>query len=387
MRATRAWRVLSIAAVWALGSVSTALEAQTDTATTPRPWTELQLQGHVEAEARWRRDEEPAPSSSDIYLRRFEVAGTGVAAPWLTSQFVLQVEDLGLPEAGGDNVTLDEAHLDFGPAGDSPYAVVGVRSQPFGQFESPLVTDPLTQRAYELKAVGLTTGYAGPLGLDVSATIYKGTAHLDGLFASGLIDPAVVRRAATAVTQVSSVVVAIQATPVQDRVTGFGAIVSEPGSDRRNVSADVGATLALARPGLVMDLELVRGLRRATYLGAARPFRDGALSATLAWVFVYHRRATHGRRSFTARRASVHAHPAVVAVRYDAFDDGGLSGVLGAQTMRDQWSVGGRYTWYVAGQIALYSMVELNRSRFRAAVQPPGGTSEWTAYVRAGFVF
>jgi hypothetical protein len=356
------------------------------------PWTALiQLQGVVDAEARLQRQswngEEPQ-AESDLYLRRLEIAGTGSAADWLSAQFVLKVENLGLdPRDAPASVLLDEGHLDLGREANSPYLVCGLRSQPFGQFASHLITDPLTQQAYELKTAGLTLGYNGPQGLSGSMTLYKGTAHLDGLFAAGVFDTTQVRREPITVHHADAFVAAAEAEPIHGHLIVAGQLVSEPGTDHRNLSVDASVTVTLSRPGITVDAEWIRALQRETYSGAARSFHDATLSLTGSYIFAYNWHPLHHRRTFAGRRASIRSHPFVVSVRYDSFDDDGLAEAFAVWSKRDRASAGGRYTFRQAGIASFYGMAELGSTRYRGPAVRTGLESSADALVRLGLVF
>ena len=119
------------------------------------------------------------------------------------------------------------------------YGVLGFRTQPFGAFFPRLVTDPVTQDAYEVKKVGATLGWKpGPWDLDLSATAYRGEEQMAHLFVSGLFDSASVVRSTDAglraeADDVGSWILAATLSPLKDLVAG-AAFVSEPGDGRRN---------------------------------------------------------------------------------------------------------------------------------------------------------
>ncbi|HEX7502717.1 MAG TPA: hypothetical protein VF451_04805, partial [Acidobacteriota bacterium] len=338
-------------------------------------WMEkLKLSGGFLGDFRLLADPLLAPSSvSDLYLRRIEIGVNSTLVDWVSAIIVFNSEWLGDSLHPGDAIlSIDEAHLDLHVPRTPFYTVFGLRTQPFGQFESSMINDPLTQDAYETKKVGMTIGVTGPLGLDASLTIYRGDELLSHLFASGIFDGTAVARADPKVRRVDSMVLALAATPVDDSLHLGAAFSSEPGAGRRNETLNVFFSLNPAfLKHLVIEGDWMRALRRETYVGRGRPFREGAFSIELSWIFGIdgaRPRTNLGGGSYLARRSHLRAHPVEASLRFESFADDGLAAASGAWSVRRRLGVGGRYTFSHSGNLAVFVAAEgRHETRRRAA--------------------
>jgi hypothetical protein len=370
------------------GEDASALSAETAPAS-----GRLSLTGSLAVDARGMRSPAaPGGESSaraDLYIRKIELA---VEAPMLRGVNAIAVvnsEWIGdgmSPGAAG--LAVDEAHLDLG--GKHAYLVVGQRTQPFGVFESHLVTDPLTQDAYEIKKPGATLGVRGPLGTDVSLTIYAGGALWDHFTSSHLIDGAALNRQASVANRVSSYVLAAALSPWGERVGLSGAFDSEPGQGRRNTTANV--ALHLVPHGskhLIVDAEVVRALSRESPPGAARAFKETAGSLSVAYVFVVRPRKMRGNGSYKARMAHIRAHPILVCARHEFLDDGGLTAAWAVATVRQRTSLGGRYTLHDGNGRSVYASSEYRRTAYRVRADASPSERRWgnEVYLRLGINF
>ncbi len=349
--------------------------AGTPPAPEPLKWMDkIKLTGGFLGDFRLLRDPLLAPSAlSDLYLRRIEIGVNSALVNWVNAIIVLNSEWLGDSLHANDAIlSVDEAHLDLHVPETPLYAVFGLRTQPFGQFESSMINDPLTQDAYETKKVGMTVGLAGPLGLDASLTLYRGDELLTHLFAAGLFDEAAVARADPQVRKVDSLVLALAATPVDDSLSLGAAFSSEPGAGRRNETLNVSFSLNFAfLKWLVIEGDWMRALRRETYAGFARPFREGAFSLELSWVFGAsgaRPRSSLGGGSYLARRSHLRAHPMEASLRLESFADDGLAAASGSWTVERRLGLGGRYTFSHSGSLDVYMAAEVrHETRRRAA--------------------
>lgn len=283
---------------------------------------------------------------------------------------------------------VDEAHLDL--EGKHAYLVVGQRTQPFGVFESHLVTDPLTQDGYEIKKPGATLGARGPLGADLSLTVYAGRAAWDHFTSSRLIDAAALDRQPVVPDRVSSYVLGAALSPWEERVNLSGAIDSEPGQGGRNTTANL--ALQLVPHGsnhLMADAELMRALSRETPAGAARAFKETAGSFSLAYVFVVRPRKVRGSANYKARMSRLRAHPVLVCARYEFLDDDGRTDASAIATVRQRTSLGGRYTFHDGDGRGAYASAEYRWTRYRlpARDSPPGSPRGSEIYLRLGISF
>ncbi|VAX29930.1 hypothetical protein MNBD_NITROSPIRAE02-880 [hydrothermal vent metagenome] len=309
------------------------------------------IEGAVEAEYRWMKHREvtarDSDSTSDLYLRTIEL-GMGVRlTDWIIASAVFNSEWIGDDvNAGDEMLTVDEAVITLRKEEVPFYIVAGKRTQPFGLFESHLITDPMTQDGYETKRAGITAGYAGPAGSDLSLTVYKGEEQMNHLFESGLFDTEAVSRT-DASDDVGSFIVSLSAEPVEEVLTLFAGYLSEPGAERRNETLNLGFNLVLPfLENLRMDGEYMKAVKRERYTGADREFKEGVLSLSAAYEFVLRKREVIGGGLFEERRAHIISEPLEVSLRYEYFDDDGFADSLNAWSVKDRYSAGARYSFY-----------------------------------------
>jgi hypothetical protein len=113
-------------------------------------------------------------STSDLDIGTVELGLEAAFHEYVTGNFLTKGEAL---DSDDDRVFWDEATIGIQKEGVPFYFIGGKRGQPFGMFESHLINDPITQDCYEIAKTGVTVGYVTEyLGLDISATIYKGEA-------------------------------------------------------------------------------------------------------------------------------------------------------------------------------------------------------------------
>jgi hypothetical protein len=359
----------------------------------------IKLTGTLEGHLRGIRHRDVSARDSgvmtDLYLRLLEIGIETSFADWASAIAVLNSEWIGDPVNQGDEkVTVDEIHFDLREDGFPLYVVFGKRTLPFGQFENSLVTDPMTQDAYEIKKVGATVGLSGPLGLDLSITAFKGAELMNHLFQSALFDTGSVRRYPLEIDNVESFVISALMSPRMDVLTIFGAFASEPGTDRRNATLNAGLSLALPfHRNVVIDAEYMKALRRESYLLAGETaeglFKEGVLAATVSYSFVPKRGILRSLGLYRARRQYRRTHPIVAALRYERFDDDHLADRTGAWSVRDRYLGGGRYTFYESGDASIYLGFEYRRTEYRvpAGLAERMNRSNDEVYVDFGFDF
>lgn len=335
----------------------------------PKSSDMISLSGFLAGDARWLRTGvgPAAVTTTDLYLRAFELGVEADVVDWASATVVLNSEWIGDPLNGGDaGLVVDEAHIDIAVPRTPLYFVLGKRTQPFGLFETHFVTDPLVQDAYETQAVGLTTGIKGPRSTDLSVTVYKGRIQSDHLARSGLFGADASAFPQVAVNRVGSWILSGTSSPAGEAWTVFAALVSEPGAGRRMTSFSAGSNLIV--PGLKnlqLDAEYVRALRREDIPGLGRSFREAALSVTASYQSVTRKRAMMGGGNYRARKSHRLAHPAEVAVRFEAFDDGSRAAVLGSWSVKNRVSLGGRYTFFEQGSVLAALDLEFRRQTLR----------------------
>lgn len=355
----------------------------------------LKLSGTLDGEFRYMRYLDianiDAGSASDLYLRLVDLGIETALLDWVNAIAVLNSEWIGDSlHAGDEKITMDEVHFDLRSDKFPLYLVFGKRTQPFGLFENYLITDPLTQDAYETKKVGLSLGYSGPLGLDISLTPYKGTELMDHLFQSGLFDAASVRRILLEPHQLNSFILSGLISPFKDYLTLFASLLSEPGADRRNITLNTGFSLTFpAFKNLLVDGEYMKALQRETYSEADHEFREGAFSITAAYQFTLRERKLRGSGNYLNRKSHIRSHPIEIAARYEIFDDDEMTRVLSIWSVKNKYSLGGRYTFYDDGKIFAYFESEFRESSYRIppAQGPMISDKNTELYIRLGVDF
>ncbi len=353
----------------------------------------LSLQGTLEGEFHWIENSSPlltsAPRSS-LYLRRVELAAGGKIGNWIDVLFVANSEYVGdILNPGDKRLTLDEGHLDLQRDGFPLYLVLGKRTQPFGAFENHMITNPLTQDGYEVNRTGVTFGASGPLGSDLSATGMTGAGQIDHLLGSALFDANGIHRGVPDSVNVQSLIVSGHVSPVKNLVTVFGSYLNEPGAHRRNGTVDLGLTFASRENRVFLDLEYMKAVQREVYPGAPRAYKDGAFSATAGYATILARPGIHRGGTFRGRRSRTHDYPFVMAVRYESFDDDGLTADRNIWSTRDRVSLGGTYTFTRSPVASMYGMFELRRSTFRTPASPttPIARVNSEIFLKLGIVF
>ncbi len=353
----------------------------------------ISVSGAIEGEFRWQRHRDitdaGSDSSTDLYVRRLELGITASLAKWIEASVVLNSEWIGDDlNAGDEEIAVDEATVTLGDDDFPFYLVAGKRTQPFGVYENHLITDPATQDAYETKRVGLTAGYGGPLGLDVSVTVYKGEEQMNHLFESGLFAESIQRRGDAASDEVSSYIVSTSVTPVDDGFTVFASYLSEPGWGRRNDTIGVGFNLeAPFLENLRIDAEYMKALKREHYEGLNEEFKESVFSISAAYEFVLRKRKVIGGGLFAERKAHMMSEPLEVALRYEHFDDDGLAEATGAWSIKDRYSGGVRYSFYNDETSGLNAFVGVEYRKTRYRTYTPMIDSNDEVYTRLGVGF
>ncbi len=351
----------------------------------------ISLSGSLYGEYRWMKNRDitdpDTDSTSDLYLRKLELGIEANLTDWITATTVLNSEWIGddLNE-GDERITVDEATLTLQDEDFPLYLVLGKRTQPFGVFENHLITDPMTQDAYETKRVGITAGYTGPMGLDLSVTVYKGEEQMEHLFESGLFEDTL-RRAGEATDDVGSYIVSATVEPFE-YLTLFGGYLSEPGRGSRNETINGG--ISLVPPfveGLRFDAEYMKALNRELYDGIGKEYKEGVFSATLAYEFVVRERKTIGGGLFAARRAHLVSEPLEIALRYEHFDDDGMSDDLGVWTVKDRYSAGARYSFYNDAETGFNAFLAGEYRHTELRVHTDMNDSNDEVYLRLGVDF
>ena len=248
-------------------------------------------------------------STSDLDVGTVEPGMEIALHEYVTGNVVFKAENLD----NDDNVFCDEAVIDISKEGFPVYFVGGKRGQPFGAFESHLITDPLTQDLYEVAETGATIGFIpGLLGLDISATVYKGEelmAHmLEGAYEldrTYLDDTAALPGWRTGgmngsyaeTDDVSSFICNITMEPMEGMILGLF-YDSEPGDGQRNNS--LGGMFHIEISKITLDAEYITAIQREKDSIDNMENKESALSGAIAFQVM---------------------DPLEIAFRYEAFDD------------------------------------------------------------------
>ncbi len=347
--------------------IESGLAAQKSDSRSLKDWADsIKITGAIQGEFRWLRDDPgrlaPARSSSDLYVRRVELGIETSIATWVRTSIVLNSEWLGdYRQPGEAPVKAGELHLDLQKPGGHGYLSFGLGTLPFGLFENHLISDPWSQNAYAVNKVAATLGLRGPRELDVSISVYKGPEQMTHLFQSGLFDTNLVVPFTGVPSGVSSWIGALSAAPIDSTLAIFGAVCSEPGTTRRDVTVNGGFSFqAPFKRGLSLDFEMNQALQRDLYKRASIEHDESVVAITVGYSFRHQWTAFQNQALYQARRTFLRAHPTELSVRYEHFNDDGLTADLHAWSLGNRLSAGGRYTLAESNSAMAYFAVELN---------------------------
>ena len=261
-----------------------------------------------------------------------------------------------------DRVFWDEATIAIQKEGFPLYFVGGKRAQPFGVFNSHLINDPITQDCYEVAKTGATVGFIpGFLGLDVSATLYKGEVLADKVHEAGYgwardpdpnPDPT---------DDVNSYIFHVSMSPIEGlRLSTY--FDSEPGQVDRNDT--VGGAIEYQFGPLTFDTEYIVAINREINATDLKEYKESAWFAALAFQV---------------------ADPLEIAVRYEGSDDdmdGDQDGHL-----ENRYSLGASYTLFEKDNFTTTLMVEYRRSNYEKAAGSTVHDKADEIFTRLAFAF
>ncbi|MEA3471575.1 MAG: porin, partial [Thermodesulfobacteriota bacterium] len=248
---------------------------------------------------------------------------------WVTGNFVLKGENLD----NNDRVFWDEATITIQKEGFPLYFVGGHRGQPFGVFNSHLISDTITKDCYEIAKTGATIGFVpGILGLDISATVHRGDTLIEHLDEAEVGAEVVIPDN----DDVSSFIANITMEPAEGLLLS-AYWDSEPGNDERNET--LGGTVHYEFWKVTLDAE---------YIGATKREKTGGKE--------------HKESAWFAAAAFQVIDPLEIAVRYGAFNDD----VDGDQDghLENRYSVGARYTLFEKDDFTTSFMLEYRKSNY-----------------------
>jgi len=292
-------------------------------------------------------------STSDLNIGTAELGAEIAFHEYVTGNLILKGEDLD----DNDRVFWDEATITIRKEGFPLYFVGGKRGQPFGAFESHLISDPITKELYEIADTGATFGFIpGVLGLDISATVYKGealmahmlegaygldrtyldsTSTLAGWRASGM------RATYEETDDLSSYIANVTMEPIEGMALG-AFYNSEPGDGQRNNT--LGGMFHLEIAKFVLDAEYITAVQREKDPVNGNEHKESAWFGSIAWQFT---------------------DPIEIAARYEAFDDD----IQGEQDghLKDRCGLGLTYTLFEKDSFTTSLMAEYRNSSYEKA--------------------
>jgi hypothetical protein len=278
-------------------------------------------------------------STSDLDIGTVQLGVEVKFHEWVTGNFVLKGENLD----NDDRVFWDEAIITIQKEGFPIYFVGGHRGQPFGVFESHLISDTITKDCYEVVKSGATIGFTPDfLGLDMSATVYKGEVLADKLSEAGYgwardpdpnPDPT---------DDVESYIINVSLAPIEGlRLSTY--FDSEPGQGGRNETA--GGTIKYQIGIFTFDAEYIAALEREKNATDNKEYKESAWFAAIACQVT---------------------DPLEIAVRYEAFDDD-ISGDQDGH-LENRYLIGANYKLFEKDSFATTLMLEYRRSNYEKAV-------------------
>jgi len=254
------------------------------------------------------RTNKNSDGTSDLYASTIELGLEALINESTKANIILKAEDIDKSDdatnnndgSDPDKVLFDEATITIFNQGKCPfYAVFGKRGQPFGNFFTHTISDPITKGAYEIATTGVSVGYAPAdlYGLDLSFTLYKGEKVIGQVAGIGSAPGRNASHTATDETDdVESYIANLSLQPV-DGLTIGAAFNSEPGYESRNNTVNAFAEYSLA--GFTLDCEYFAAVKREKF-SDNKTYKEKAWAAGLAYKIT---------------------EPLEIAARYETFDN------------------------------------------------------------------
>ncbi|MBN2126519.1 MAG: LbtU family siderophore porin [Deltaproteobacteria bacterium] len=318
-------------------------------------------------------DNRVSDSTSDMDIGTVELGAEIALHEYVTGNVLFKAENLD----ADDNVFCDEATITLGKEGFPLYFVGGKRAQPFGVFESHLISDPLTQDLYEIADTGATFGFApGVYGMDISATLYRGevlmTRMLEGAYGldrtylddTGAL-PGWREGGMDARYDESDGVSSFIGNITMEPMEGMAAAIfydSEPGDGKRNTT--LGGMFHFEISGFTLDAEYITALGREEDAITGKEHKESALVGSVAYYVT---------------------DDLEVAARYETFEDD----IQGDQDshLDYRYALGCTYTLFKTEDFSASLMGEYRKSRFERQEGSPtdDGLNEFFARLAIEF--
>ena len=316
-------------------------------------WTEaLTISGAVEGTLSWqeyRDDAKDGDSTSDVVIDTVELGIEAAIADWITGSVILLAEDLG----SGDetDVTVDEAAITLHKESLPVYLVAGKRVVPFGFFPGNFISDPMGADAYETNVAGVTVGFTGAMGLDLSATLYKGEKMMGQLFESGLFNTDNIQRAKEAVgadeaDDIQSYVLSVSIAPLDEKLSLGVSYISEPGHSGRNSTAAFSLTSTPVER-VTINLEYFMATKREKYYTTVPALYADSFKEKVFFTDIV----------FQATD-SVSA-----AAKYEHFNDDGMADKSDTWSVKDRYSLAAFWTFLEKDNLNAFTGVEWRHSK------------------------
>lgn len=251
------------------------------------------------------RADKNSDGTSDLYVSAVELGIEALINESTRANIVLKAEDIDKSDdatnnndgSDPDKVLFDEATITIFNQEKCPfYAILGKRGQPFGNFFTHTISDPVTKSAYEIATTGITVGYAPAdlYGLDLSFTLYKGEKVMGQVIGVG---GGQTRNGGHVETDdVESCIANLSLQPIEGLTIG-AAFNSEPGYESRNNTVNTFAEFSLA--GFTLDCEYFAAVKREKF-SDNKTYKEKAWAAGLAYKIT---------------------EPLEIAARYETFDN------------------------------------------------------------------
>lgn len=240
------------------------------------------------------RTDANSDSTSDLFASTVKIGVEAQANEFTTLNIVFLAEDIDksdgtpntTPDADKDKAVFDEATITIFNQEKCPiYAVLGKRGQPFAQFFTHTISDPVTKSAYDIATTGATIGYAPAnfFDLDAALTVYKGEKLMNQVAVMGGL---VARNNSVGYAEtddVSSYIASLSAKPIEELAIGV-AFNSEPGDDSRNETLSAFAEFSMA--GFTFDAEYFTATKREKHFADNKDYKDKAYVVGLAYQVI-----------------------------------------------------------------------------------------------------
>jgi hypothetical protein len=287
------------------------------------------------ADPRSIEDKDHDDSTSDLDVGTVEFGAEVKFHEWVTGNFLLKGEEL---DGDDDRVFWDEVTITIQKEGFPLYFVGGKRTQPFGVFNTHTINDPITQDCYEICKSGATLGFTyDPIGLDISATVYKGEELMGHLEEAEYGNERNTAGGYEETDDVSSWIGNITIAPVEG-LTLAAYFDSETGDGDNNETA--GGMFEYQIGVFTIDAEYIGAINREDK-------GDGEEHKESAWLGAV---------------ACQVMDPLEIALRYEGYDDD-ISGDQDGH-LEDRYILGVNYTLFEKDDFATTLMLEYRRSNY-----------------------